>query len=86
MSERQALKTKIGDRLRYLSPTQAVANITMAAKNHGGAERHREAPTPYPIPSERIMGRKYAIAYVLVVKQLCRCISIYTKVEVYDRH
>ena len=86
MIERQALKTKTGTRVRYLSPTHAVTNITMAAKNHGGAERHREAPTPYPIPSERIMGRKYAIAYVLVVKQLSLCISIPATAELYNRH
>lgn len=59
-----------GARVRYLSATQAEAYITIPAKAYGGAPRHSDSPTLKPIPSVRMIGRKYAMAYVTVVVQL----------------
>jgi hypothetical protein len=61
------LKTIIGPRTWYLSPAQPVANMTIAASAYGGATKHCDAPTEKPMFSVRMMGRKYASAYVTVV-------------------
>lgn len=59
---RMALNIRIGPRVWYLSPTHAVAYIRIAAKTNGGATRHWEAAMLKPMPSRKIIGRKYAIA------------------------
>ncbi len=59
---RIALNARIGARILYLSPIQDVANMTMPAKAKGGAIKHWEAPTPNPISTLRMIGRKYAMA------------------------
>jgi hypothetical protein len=41
--------------------------MTMAARAYGGATRHCDAATEKPKFSVRIMGKKYAKAYVTVV-------------------
>jgi hypothetical protein len=61
------LKTMMGPRTWYLSPAQPVPYITIAASAYGGATRHCDAPTEKPMFSVRIIGRKYARAYVTVV-------------------
>lgn len=65
-----ALPTRIGPLTWYLSAIHATPNMTMPAKANGGATRHWAAPTEKPIWLWRISGRKYAMAYVTVVKQL----------------
>jgi hypothetical protein len=57
----------IGPRRCHLSPAQPVAYITIAAKAYGGATRHCAAPTEKPMLPLRMMGKKYARAYVTVV-------------------
>jgi len=49
----------------YLSPITAHPNIQKAAKTYGGAIRHSAASREKPMPSLRMIGRKYAMAYVL---------------------
>jgi hypothetical protein len=61
------LKQMIGPRRWYLSPAQPVVYMTIAANAYGGATRHCEAPTEKPMFSVRMIGKKYARAYVTVV-------------------
>ena len=61
------LNMMMGPRRWYLSPAQPVAYITIAANAYGGATRHCDAPIEKPMFSVRMMGRKYARAYVTVV-------------------
>ena len=58
-----------GPRIRHLSAAQLVVYMQMPAKKYGGATRHCDAPMEKPIPSLKMTGRKYAIAYVQVVMQ-----------------
>lgn len=60
---------RTGPRIRHLSAAQLVVYMQMPAKKYGGATRHCEAPIEKPIPSRRMTGKKYAIAYVHVVMQ-----------------
>lgn len=50
-----------------LSPRYANSIITKAAKIYGGAIKQLDAAVLNPMPSLRMMGKKYAIAYVIVV-------------------
>jgi hypothetical protein len=73
--QRNMLKTIIGPRIWYLSPNQPVAYITIAARPYGGATRHCDWATLKPKFSVRIIGKKYARAYVTVVvlKKIYAC-------------
>lgn len=59
---RSMLKMMMGPRRWYLSPSQPVVYMTIAAKAYGGATRHCDSPTEKPMFSVRMIGRKYARA------------------------
>jgi hypothetical protein len=67
MMHKIMLNTMIGPRRWYLSPAQPVPYMMIAAKAYGGATKHCDAPTEKPMFSVRMMGKKYARAYVTVV-------------------